>query len=152
MYLIGYFLHISRSVQITLRHSPPPNPHILRYVPKFPMLVTLLHPLVVLARMSSKNDIVMYGMQYRSTLFIAFIICATDFVAPSGSVHIQTNFIGVHFIMISQLSIASWNWSYPEYRSLMEYIARPTNASANLSTIGPTLEFRIMTLVTGCKS
>ena len=45
---------------------------------------------------------------------------------------------------------ASWNWSYPEYRSPMEYIARPANASANSSTIKPTPEFRIVTLFTNC--
>mgnify|MGYP006889207730 CR=1 FL=1 len=42
---IGYIiLCFSRSVGITLRHSPPLNPHILRYVPKFMVLVTLLYP------------------------------------------------------------------------------------------------------------
>ena len=67
-------------------------------------------------------------MQSRSTLFIAFIISATEFVAPCGSVHIRTNPIGVRMVVMSQLSTASWNWSYPEYRSPMEYIARPEKA------------------------
>ena len=91
-------------------------------------------------------------MQSRSTLFIALFICATEFFAPCGSVHIQTNPIGVHMVVMSLLSTANWNWSYPEYRSPMEYIARPANASANSSTIGPTPEFRIVTLFTSCKS
>ena len=91
-------------------------------------------------------------MQSRSTLFIAFIICATEFVAPCGSVHIRNNPIGVRMVVMSRLSTDSWNWSYPEYKSLMEYIACLAKASANSSTIGPTPEFRIVTLFTGCKS
>ena len=36
--------NFSHSVRITLRHSHPPKPHILRYVPKSPMLAIHLHP------------------------------------------------------------------------------------------------------------
>ena len=37
--------NFSRSVQFTLRHSPPPNPHILRHVPKLSVIVSLFRPL-----------------------------------------------------------------------------------------------------------
>ena len=42
-YLLNcYFISFSRSVRNTLRHSPPPNPHILRYVPKLSVIVSLV--------------------------------------------------------------------------------------------------------------
>ena len=39
---------------------------------------------------SSKNGIVISGIQSRSTLFIAFTMCATKLVGPWGKVHIRT--------------------------------------------------------------
>ena len=70
--------------------------------------------------MCSKNGMVMSGMQSLSTLFIAFTMCATELVPPCRRVHIRTRPRGVRIVVISLLPMASWNWSYPEYRSLTD--------------------------------
>ena len=64
------------------------------------------HPLI---GMSSKNGMVMSGMQSLSTLFIAFTMWATEFVPPCGRVHIRTRPRGVRIVVMSLLSTASWN-------------------------------------------
>ena len=69
------------------------------------------HPLI---GMSSRKGMVMSGMQSLKTLFITFTMCATELVPPCGKVHIQTRPRGVRIVVISLLSTASLNWSYPE--------------------------------------
>ena len=50
LYLFNqYSIRFSRTVQITLRHSPPLNPHILQYVPKLLVLVIFSSSSVSLA-------------------------------------------------------------------------------------------------------
>ena len=69
-------------------------------------LVSSGHPLI---GMSSRKGMVMSGMQFLKTLFLAFTMCGTELVPPCGKVHIRTRPRGVHIVVMSLLSTASWN-------------------------------------------
>ena len=79
-------------------------------------------------------------------------MCVVDSVPPCGRVHILTRSRGVQIVMMSLLSTASWNWSYPEERSQTEYMDLPAKASANVSIDGLTPVLRMVTLLTDCKA
>ena len=79
---------------------------------------------------SSRHGMVMFGMQSLNTFFIAFTMCTTELVPPCGRVHIRTRPRGVHIVVMSVLSTMSWICSYPEYKSLTEYMDLPAKASA----------------------
>ena len=86
------YLHFSRSVRFTLPHSPPPNPHILRYVPKLSELV-ILHsqyppfvPLCRLCRVSIlRTSILCSLLSYNLALVFTFFPLEPSFFVEISS-------------------------------------------------------------------